>query len=66
MSTGVGRALAGDQQRSPEALSRLDETVLAMIMARAPLRRILDALCTEIEGRILASCAQFYFSTLMA
>jgi GAF domain-containing protein len=50
MSTGVGRALAGDQQRSPEALSRLDETVLAMIMARAP-SRILDALCAEIEGQ---------------
>jgi hypothetical protein len=49
MSTGVGRGHAADQQRSPEALSRLDETVLAMIMARAPLRRILHALCSEIE-----------------
>jgi two-component system cell cycle sensor histidine kinase/response regulator CckA len=48
MSTGVGRALAADQS-SPEASSRLDETVLAMIMARAPLPRILGALCTEIE-----------------
>jgi hypothetical protein len=48
MSTGVGRAIAADQS-SPEASSRLDETVLAMIMARAPLPRILGALCTEIE-----------------
>jgi PAS domain S-box-containing protein len=30
-------------------LSRLDETVLAMIMARAPLPKILSTLCTEIE-----------------
>ncbi len=49
MSTGVGRALAADRQRSPEALSRLDERVLAMILARAPLLKILGALCTEIE-----------------
>jgi two-component system cell cycle sensor histidine kinase/response regulator CckA len=51
MSTGVGRARAANPQGSPEALSRLDETVLAMIMARAPLRRILDALCSEIENQ---------------
>lgn len=48
MSTGVGRALA-TEQRSPEAWSRIDETVLAMIMARAPLCNVLGALCTEIE-----------------
>ena len=49
MFTGVGRALATSQQASPEALSRIDETVLAMIMARAPLRKVLAELCTEIE-----------------
>ena len=49
MFTGVGRALATGQQASPEALSRIDETVLAMIMARAPLRKVLAELCTEIE-----------------
>src|SRR5690349_18406635 len=49
MFTGIGRALATGQQASPESLSRIDETVLAMIMARAPLRKILGALCTEIE-----------------
>ena len=50
MSTGVGRAPAKDQLSSPEALSRLDETVLAVIMARAPLSKILATLCTEIES----------------
>jgi PAS domain S-box-containing protein len=49
MSTGVGRARAVDQQSSAEATSRLDETVLAMIMARAPLTKIFATLCTEIE-----------------
>jgi PAS domain S-box-containing protein len=49
MFTGIGRALSTGQQASPEALSRIDETVLAMIMARAPLRRVLSVLCTEIE-----------------
>jgi len=49
MFTGVGRAPATDQQSSAEGLSRVDETVLAMIMARAPLSKILAALCTEIE-----------------
>src|SRR5690242_15709939 len=49
MSTGVGRATITDQQSSPEALSRLNETVLAMIMARAALPKILSTLCSEIE-----------------
>ncbi|HEX3353255.1 MAG TPA: ATP-binding protein [Terriglobales bacterium] len=49
MSTGVGRATVTDQQSSPEALSRLNETVLAMIMARAALPKILSILCSEIE-----------------
>src|SRR6266478_257991 len=49
MSTGVGRAPVSEPQSSPEAWSRLDETVLAMIMARAPLPRILATLCSEIE-----------------
>jgi PAS domain S-box-containing protein len=48
MATGVGRATS-DHQNFPEALSRLDETVLAMIMAKAPLNKILQALCGEIE-----------------
>src|SRR5713101_1865855 len=49
MFTGVGRAPATDAQSPAEGLSRLDETVLAMIMARAPLPKILSTLCTEIE-----------------
>ncbi len=48
MSTGVGK-VSSTGQSSVEAWSLLDETVLAMILARAPLPQILDALCTEIE-----------------
>ena len=64
MFTGVGRAPATDQQRSLEESSRLGETVLAMIVARAPLPKILGALCTEIENRTLVSCARFFFLML--
>jgi len=48
MFTGVGRA-SPDQQSSSGALSLLDETILAMIMARTPLPEILDSMCREIE-----------------
>ncbi len=49
MFGGVGRAPATSTQSPAEGLSRLDETVLAMIMARAALPEILSTLCTEIE-----------------
>ena len=49
MYTGVGKALTTDRQGSAESLSRLDETVLAMIVARTPVSKILGTLCTEIE-----------------
>lgn len=51
MSAGVGKAAPAVPQSSVEAWSQLDETVLAMVMARAGLPRILETLCTEIETR---------------
>jgi len=50
MSTGTGGAPAKEQAIS-EPVSLLDETVLAMIMAQAPLPKILDTLCNAIEKR---------------
>ena len=47
MSTGPQKA-ANTAQRLP-ALALLDEKVLAMVMARAPLPEILETLCTSIE-----------------
>ncbi len=49
MFGGVGRAPATGTPSPAEGLSRLDETVLAMIMARAALPKILSTLCKEIE-----------------
>lgn len=49
MYTGVGKALITDRQGSAESLSRLDETVLAMVVARTLLSKILGTLCEEIE-----------------
>ena len=51
MYTGIGKALTTDRQGSAESLSRLDETVLAMIVARTLLSKILGTLCAEIEKR---------------
>jgi PAS domain S-box-containing protein len=48
MSTGAQGA-ASTQLKSPEALALLDERVLAMVMAHAPLPEILNTLCTNIE-----------------
>jgi len=48
MPTGAHKAVEAAQE-SPEALSRLDVKLLAMIMAHAPLPEILEALCTNIE-----------------
>jgi len=50
MSTGTGGAPAREQTIL-EPVSLLDETVLAMIMAQAPLPKILDTLCNAIEKR---------------
>ena len=49
MSTGVRKAASEAKPEVPEALPLLNETVLAMIRAQAPLPKILDILCTDIE-----------------
>lgn len=49
MSTGVQRASAAGQPGISQALSRLDDTILAMIMGQSPLPEILHALCADIE-----------------
>jgi len=48
MTTGAGKARPAAQS-SAQALPQLDETILAMVMARNPLPEILAALCTGIE-----------------
>jgi two-component system, cell cycle sensor histidine kinase and response regulator CckA len=48
MSTGAQKA-ANPAQKLPEALALLDEKILAMVMAHAPLPEILGTLCTSIE-----------------
>ena len=58
MSTGVQRASATGQPGTSQALSLLDDTILAMIMGQSPLPEILNALCADIEkqqGRMLCS-----------
>jgi PAS domain S-box-containing protein len=49
VSTGVGKVSSANPRSSAQAWSLLDETVLAMIMARAPLPKVLSAVCIEIE-----------------
>jgi two-component system cell cycle sensor histidine kinase/response regulator CckA len=49
MSTGPQRAKDQDNLGSWEALPLLNETVLGMIRAQAPLPGILEVLCTHIE-----------------
>jgi two-component system, cell cycle sensor histidine kinase and response regulator CckA len=49
MSTGVKTAAGEDSSRSSEALPLLNERVLGLIRAQAPLPKILEVLCTHIE-----------------
>jgi len=49
MSTGVQRAKSKDQPESSEALPLLNEAVLGLIRAQAPLPKILEVLCLHIE-----------------
>jgi PAS domain S-box-containing protein len=51
MSTGVQRASNEDKLELSEALSQLNETVLGMIRAQAPLPKVLEVLCKQIETR---------------
>src|SRR5208337_903760 len=49
MSTGVQKASAAGQPGTSQALSLLDDTILALIRAQSPLPKILTALCVDIE-----------------
>jgi PAS domain S-box-containing protein len=49
MSIGVQRATNEDKLELSEALSKLNEKVLGMIRAQAPLPSILEVLCKQIE-----------------
>jgi two-component system, cell cycle sensor histidine kinase and response regulator CckA len=49
MSTGVQRATNEDKLELSQALSQLNEKVLGMIRAQAPLPKILEVLCEQIE-----------------
>jgi two-component system, cell cycle sensor histidine kinase and response regulator CckA len=49
MSTGVQRAKSKDKPESSEALPLLNEAVLGLIHAQAPLPKILEALCMHVE-----------------
>jgi PAS domain S-box-containing protein len=49
MSTGVQRSATAEQTGTSQALSLLDDRILAMIMGQNPLPVILDALCADIE-----------------
>jgi two-component system, cell cycle sensor histidine kinase and response regulator CckA len=51
MSTGLQKALTAEQMGPSQALSLLDDRVLAMIMGQCPLPQILSALCSDIERR---------------
>jgi PAS domain S-box-containing protein len=49
MSTSIQKALATTRSDTSQALSLLDDTMLAMIMGQNPLPKILNALCADIE-----------------
>jgi two-component system cell cycle sensor histidine kinase/response regulator CckA len=49
MSTGLQKAKDKDNLESLEALPLLNEAVLGLIRAQAPLSKILEVLCTHIE-----------------
>jgi len=51
MSSGVQLAASPDPEKSAEALSELDEKILALIMAQTPLGDVLEAVCAQIEKR---------------
>ena len=51
MFTGVGRGTSPAPQDSADIRSQLDETILAMVIAHAPLPEILGVLCTALEKR---------------
>jgi PAS domain S-box-containing protein len=51
MSTGVQRASNEDKLELSEALSQLNERVLRMIRAQAPLPKVLEVICEKIEKR---------------
>jgi PAS domain S-box-containing protein len=49
MSTGVQKASTSEQSSASQALSLLDDLILAMIMGQSPLPKTLEALCADIE-----------------
>ncbi|MGA2981735.1 MAG: ATP-binding protein [Terriglobales bacterium] len=49
MATGVQRATTAEQTGTSQALSVLNDTILAMIIGQNPLPAIFDALCVDIE-----------------
>ncbi|MGA8489900.1 MAG: ATP-binding protein [Terriglobales bacterium] len=49
MSTGVQRSAREEKSASPGTVSVLNETVLGMIRAQAPLPKILETLCLNVE-----------------
>ena len=49
MSTGAQRTASEDKSGSAGALALLNESVLEMIRAQAPLPKILEVLCTHVE-----------------
>jgi len=51
MSTGVQLAASPDPRKSSDALSQLDEAILALIMAQTPLADVLEAICVQIDKR---------------
>jgi PAS domain S-box-containing protein len=50
MSAGVQKASVTEQPGTSQALSLLNDTILAMIMGQSPLPKILDVLCADIEN----------------
>jgi PAS domain S-box-containing protein len=51
MSTGIQRVASPESLGPLESLALLNETLLAMIRTQAPLPKILEVLCTQIEQR---------------
>src|SRR5580658_3342925 len=49
MSTGVQRTASEDKSEASGALALLNESVLGLIRAQAPLPKILETLCAHIE-----------------
>ena len=53
MSTGFQKALTTEQLRPSQALSLLDDRVLAMIMGQSPLSQISERFVRDIEQQSL-------------